>query len=75
MKYLGSLLGGGLADSFGEIGTVGAGGAVIGTVLMLAIGLWMGWPTQTLFERSGFGALLGAPISVIAIAGLNVLLG
>lgn len=75
MMHPGSLLGGGLAESFGEIGTVGAGGAVIGTVLMFAIGLWMGWPTRTIFERSGFGALLGAPIAVIVIAGLNVLFG
>lgn len=65
---LGSLLGGGLADSLAEIGAVGAGGAVVGSVLMFTLGLIRSWDNRTLLETSGYGALAGAPVMVVLIA-------
>ena len=77
MKYqviiLGSLLSGGLADSLAEIGSVGAGGAVIGSVLMFTIGVLLKWDNRKLLEHGGYGALAGAPIMVTVVAYGNFL--
>ena len=73
MIILGSLLSGGLADSLAEIGAVGAGGAVIGSVLMFIIGLLLKWDNRKLLEHGGYGALAGAPFMVAVIAYVNFL--
>ena len=73
MMYVGSLLSGGLADSLAEIGSVGAGGAIIGSVLMFSIGLASNWDNRKLLENGGYGALLGAPLMVVVVAYVNLL--
>jgi hypothetical protein len=71
LEMIRTLLGGSLAEAFDAIGSIGGGGAVLGSLVAAASGWLAGDKRSVVLEKAALSGLLGGGLAVLLVVGLN----
>jgi hypothetical protein len=67
-----TLLGGSLAEALGAIGSIGGGGAVLGSLVAAASRWLAGDKRAVVLEKTALGGLLGGGLAVLLVVAVNI---